>query len=254
MPTDIPTEFDDETLMAFADGRTDPATSAAIETALETDAALADRVAAFVDSRNGVRDLYAPLADLPVPPDLEARVRAMAAAAAAPGDRVVPFPPRRTARRPAWFVPAAAAAALAAVVAGPAGFLLAPGAGTADVAVGADLPADLAGVVATAASGAEAPIEDGRLRVIATFRDAAGQLCREIEVDRRSALVAVTCRSGETWRTVFAVEAPLDGGYAPASSMAALDAWLVAVDAGEPLEPADEAAALAEKKSSGPSE
>ncbi|HUG62412.1 MAG TPA: anti-sigma factor, partial [Methylomirabilota bacterium] len=42
----------------------------------------------------------------------------------------------------------------------------------------------------------------------------------------------------------FAVEAPLSGGFAPASSLAALDAYLDAVSAGQPLSAEEEAEVL----------
>ena len=44
----------------------------------------------------------------------------------------------------------------------------------------------------------------------------------------RSTVMSVACRSGDEWRVSFAVVAPGDaGGYAPASSAEALDAYLV---------------------------
>ena len=59
--------------------------------------------------------------------------------------------------------------------------------------------------------------------------------------------MSVACRSGDEWRVSFAVVAPGDaGGYAPASSAEALDAYLSAIEAGEPLSAEDEAEALAE--------
>ena len=44
-------DFDDETLMAFADGELDEATSAQLETALAADDGLAARLAVFLDTR-----------------------------------------------------------------------------------------------------------------------------------------------------------------------------------------------------------
>ena len=61
-----------------------------------------------------------------------------------------------------------------------------------------------------------------------------------------SSVVSVACRADGAWSVRFAVVAPVrDGGYAPASSMEALDAYLASAGAHEPLSPADEAAALA---------
>ena len=59
--------FDDETLMAFADGELDEATTLRVEAALETDEALAERLAVFLDSRIAVASAVKPLIDEPVP-------------------------------------------------------------------------------------------------------------------------------------------------------------------------------------------
>lgn len=248
--------YDDETLTAFADGRLDPATAAEIERALETDDALAEHIAALMESGAAVKALYAPLAEEPVPPALAAQVAGMIAAAEAREAKeagVVPFRPRR--RAPAAnFWPMAAAAAVAAIIAGPAGYLLsgpgagpAPGAVTAGLAIGAPLPADLASLLGSVPAGDERQVGgDGRLRLIASFRDAGGALCREFELDERTAVVAVACRAGaEDWQITFAVNTPIaEEGFAPASSLASLDAYLEAISAEPPMTPDEERAAL----------
>ncbi|WP_235981513.1 anti-sigma factor family protein [Methylobrevis albus] len=248
--------YDDETLTAFADGRLDPATAAEIERALETDAALAEHVAALMESGDAVKALYAPLADEPVPPALAARVADMIAAAEAreaAGAGVVAVRPRR--RAPAGgFWPMAAAAAVAAIIAGPAGYLLSgpgaapgPGSSMAALAIGAPLPTELAGLLGSVPAGEERQVGDGRLRLIASFRDAGGALCREFELDERSAVVAVACRAAaEDWQITFAVNTPIaEEGFAPASSLASLDAYLEAISAEPPMAPDEERAALA---------
>ena len=59
-------------------------------------------------------------------------------------------------------------------------------------------------------------------------------------------MIAVACNAAGEWLISFAVSAPGDaGGYAPASSTEALDAYLSAIEAGEPLSAEEEAAALA---------
>ena len=84
------------------------------------------------------------------------------------------------------------------------------------------------------------------LRTIATFTDASATLCREFEVDGPLTTVAVACRNGAEWRVAIAIDAPpANDGYAPASSLAALDAFLGSIDAGPPLPPEAEAEALA---------
>ncbi|WP_292626990.1 hypothetical protein [Mesorhizobium sp.] len=86
-----------------------------------------------------------------------------------------------------------------------------------------------------------------RIRAVATFRDGTGSLCREFEIDsaNRSTVISVACHSDIGWAVNFAVVAPTrDGAYAPASSTEALDSYLAATRAHEPLSREDEAAAL----------
>jgi hypothetical protein len=245
--------FDDETLMAFADGELDDETSAAVEAALAADPALAERVAALAGARDSVRDLYAPLAETPVPAALAGRVEAMAAAArqpAAPVAAPIDLAERRATRsRMAMAWPLAMAASVGAVIAGPIGWLVrGESEPSADVIVGASVPPALGRALDTVPSGREIALAGtDRVRAIATFEDADGTLCREFEIDRDLAVVAVACRAEDAWRVAFSVEAPLADGYAPASSIAALDAWMEAVSAGQPMSPDEEAATLAEK-------
>ncbi|MGO4838860.1 anti-sigma factor, partial [Rhizobiaceae sp. 2RAB30] len=70
-------EFDDETLMAFADGELDAAATAAVEAAMETDDDLVARVAVFMESRGQASAALRPLLDEPVPETLIQSVRQM---------------------------------------------------------------------------------------------------------------------------------------------------------------------------------
>lgn len=86
-----------------------------------------------------------------------------------------------------------------------------------------------------------------RFSSIASYRDTNGELCREFEVDRgdTSSVVAVACAAGEAWEIHFSVlAAQTSEGTAPASSLEALDAYLLAVEAGEPLSVEEEAVVL----------
>lgn len=247
--------FDDETLMAFADGALDEPTRSAVERALAQDEALAERVALFLDTRGAAKAALAPLLALDADGRaLEARVAAMvrdAEAGPAPeatDARVLPFRPPPAASRPSrrWALPLAASIALAFGLGGATGWLVAPDGRTPGLLAGASV----ARALLETPAGAETRLDDGRvLRAVASFRDATGALCREVEIDeptRSESLVTVACREGADWSLRFAVAVPsAEGGYAPASSLDALDAWLAAVGAGEPMEPADEAAALA---------
>lgn len=253
--------FSDEMLMRFADGELDAEEMAVIEKAMETDDDLVARVAMFIETKAQAQAALKPLLDEPVPEKLKAAVEGMVAAKRAeraeekPAARVVPFEARRAAvPRPSvrqWTLPLAAS--IAAVIGGLAGYWAAnsderpPG----GLWVAGIIRPALGEALTTIESGKEirlAGISD-RFRAIATFRNDEGELCREFEIDSqdRSTVVSVACRSGEEWRVSFAVVAPGDaGGYAPASSTEALDAYLSAIEAGDPLSAEEEAAALAE--------
>lgn len=256
-------QFDDETLMAFADGELDAETRLAVEKAMETDNTIADRVALFARTGALGKQALGPLADEPVPEALLASVKAMVEDHARTGgeesvgeNNVIPL--AAATRKPwgasssRWAMPLAASVAL--VIGGLAGFYIAstPGGNTVDGLRIAqfDQPGliDALGAVPSGSDITLASTGD-RLRMIATFRDAEDGLCREFEVDRddRSTFVSVACRMTETWEIQFAVAAASGSadGYAPASSLEALDAYLVAIGAGEPLSETDEKAALA---------
>ncbi|WP_395676559.1 anti-sigma factor family protein [Inquilinus sp.] len=248
-------DFDDRTLMAFADGELDDETAVAVEQAMATDDDLAGRVALFLDTRIQAKDALRPLVEEPVPEALDRSVRQMVEAAkskrGAPAAAIATAGrTRRSVPRRPWLVPLAAS--LAAIVFGLGGYLFGLG--------GRDAPQGLAvaGLASPALSQALGRLPSGqdtalagsgdRLRAVASFRDGAGVLCREFEVDTAagSSVVSVACRAHGAWSVRFAVVAPVrDGGYAPASSLEALDAYLASAGAHEPLSPTDEAAALA---------
>ncbi|WP_375568993.1 anti-sigma factor [Ahrensia marina] len=247
--------FSDETLMAYADDELDAETMAAVEAAIQSDPVIADRVALFDLSRQKLAD------DLgepdPVSAELLASVKtladkhnAQARESNTPEASVVAFPTpaaqMRTASR--WQLPLAASIALLVGLSlGP--LLPWPGNNeTRQVAVtGLDTPG-LATALATIPSGEEIALADGSsLKPIASFQDGGGTLCREFELDQASGqtLVSVACHQEGSWSLRFAVAAGQnDGGYAPASSLDALDGYLTAIEAGEPLSLDAEADAL----------
>ncbi len=242
----------DEMLMAYADGELSAAEASEVERALAQDEALAAKVALFADSRMAVRRAYA--APPAVPADLEVRVRAMAATDAAlrqvrtTTSNVIDLAARRRVV-PLWQLPAAAAVALAiglgsAWFAGQGGN---GGAGGLQVA-GLSDPA-IVDALGTVPSGERMALGGGAdFAAIATFRDGEGTLCREFEHDRAggATVVAVACRAAAAWDVRFAIAATAadTAGYAPASSLETLDAYLSATGAGAPLSATDEAAAL----------
>jgi anti-sigma factor RsiW len=249
--------FSDEILMRFADGELDPDMVARIEQAMEKDDRLVTRIAMFIETRAQAQVALKPLLDEPVPEKLVAAVEQMIDARRA-GEKaaaaVLPFGGGRIARPPSrsqWMLPIAAS--LAAVVGALAGYWAA---GTGERAQGGLW---VAGVIRPALGQALETVESGkeirlagisdRFRAIATFRNDSQELCREFEVDSqdRSTVVSVACRSGDEWRVSFAVVAPGDaGGYAPASSTEALDAYLSAIEAGAPMSAEEDVQALTE--------
>ncbi|RUU26076.1 anti-sigma factor [Mesorhizobium sp. M6A.T.Ce.TU.016.01.1.1] len=254
--------FSDEILMRFADGELDPATVARIEQAMEIDDRLVTRVAMFIETRAQAQAALKPLLDEPVPEKLVAAVEQMVEAkrASEKAASVLPFGGGRMAGPPSrsqWLLPIAAS--LAAVIGALAGYWAA---GTNERAQGGLW---VAGVIRPALGQALETVESGkeiklagisdRFRAIATFRNNSRDLCREFEVDSqdRSTVMSVACRSGDEWRVSFAVVAPGDaGGYAPASSAEALDAYLSAIEAGTPMSAEEEIQALTEVRQKDP--
>jgi len=233
--------IDDETLMAFADGELAEPRFSEVAGAVEADEALAARLHALVLGKDAARAAFAPLLEQPVPSSLRRSVEAAIRTNARPARRS--WSPRT--------LQLAAAAAIAVVFAAPAGYLLGTGtSGTPDsIAVaGLDAPPALATALDTVASGAEAAVTDDTTMVaIATFADGAGTICREVELLGPSASVVVACRDEGTWAVRLAVAIPSsDGYYLPAGGLDAAGAYLTAINAGPPLSPAAERAALPE--------
>lgn len=246
-------EFDDETLMAYADGELDNETAHRLESALREDAVLSARLDVFTGTRDAIADLAADARTAPVPDALNARLQETLEAArrADEDNTVVPFAARVPARRP-LFRPAAIAAGFAAVglvvglLAAPEA--QAPGQGNLQFAI-LDGPG-LTEALDQLPSGERVAIPGGEVEMIASFVGADTALCREFEVDRpdsATTVVAVACQSDTGWTPRFAVVGAMDDGtnFAPASSFEALNAYLSAIGAGSPLDAEDEAAMLA---------
>lgn len=262
--TDSP--MDDAMLMAFADGELDAETARAVAAAVAADPALQARVALFRATRREAKAVFGPMLDETVPALLRAAVDRMveatraedAAAEAGRGSSPVISLDRARSNRPAlgagrarlWPV-ALAASLAAAVLAGAGGYLAGRGAAARsahlDVA-GLENP-QLAEALEEVGSGKEVPVAatGQRFRVIASFRDQAQDLCREFEVDTAdmSTVISVACHRDGEWAVDFALVAPAGkDGYAPASSLDALESYLSSIGAGPPLSAEEEMAAL----------
>lgn len=260
-------DYDDETLMAFADGELDPATAEAVAAAIDADPALAVRVEMFMETRNLARSAFAPMLERPVPQELVDTVRAgmtepspAAPEVETPVARVIPFRARSRAMPPPATRPAASstrrlplpvAASIAIIAAGAAGYLA--GAGFESAAPVRTAFLDVPGLdeaLSSVASGEAAELAGGgRFEAVASFRDPEERLCREFEfANGADAYVAIACRQEAEWNVAFAVSTPAtEGGYQPASSLETLDSFLTSIDAGPPLSPEEEAAALADQ-------
>lgn len=255
--------FSDETLMAFADGELQSPVRESVQRAIDADNDIAARVAMFMESGTSAKKALAPLLEEPVPDALLERVTAMVDADASnrktDTGQVIPFTSRIV--PPAgfeagrWIAPIAASVAL--MVGAVAGYVIGTSDGNTPTALqmAALDRADIAGALNTVPSGKDVVLADmgDRFRAIATYKDANGTICREFEVDHKdqSTVVAVACKPNTIWKVQFSVVAGQAGsGYAPASSLESLEAYLTATGAGEPLTPEAEAKLL-EAKSAG---
>ncbi len=246
-------EFTDEDLMAYADGELAEDRAASLDLALAEDADLALRLSLFVDTRMISADALRPMLAEPVPAHLVQRVRDLAAAAEATNEvpvvdsNVVTFPVRAQ-NRPMWQLPIAASLALAVGLAG--GFALrGPNAPAAALEIAAVTDPAIAQALSTLAAGESTSLADGaRFEAITTYLAEDDALCREFEYDPTSGttFVSIACHNGQDWqvRLSIAAAATDETGYAPASSLEALDAYLTATNASAPMSPADEATAL----------
>ncbi len=230
--------IDDQTLMAFADGVLEEPAFSEVAAAIETDPDLAERLEQLVLGKDLARAAYAPLVR-PVPSALEKSVSAAIERAEA----------RPAAANDNDWRRLAAAACLATIVAGPLGYLLAAQneAPTGGTAIGID--SVLAQTMATAPSGQTTMLPDGREFVaVVSFRDQAGNLCREFETIDAQLTTGVACRADDAWTLRMAVtsERPGSADYFAASGLPAIDAYLGEIGAGAPLSPEEEAAALAQ--------
>jgi hypothetical protein len=241
--TDTPRPIDREMIAAFADGELAPAEAARVLAHLAdhpADQAFVDRILA---ERALLAQAFGPIAAEPVPERTRAAIEAPATA------KVLAFPSRRVA---AVATAALAAAAAAFFVVGTPG----PRPDPVRLAAG---PVPDGGPLATAldrlASGAEETIAPGAaLLVQASFADADGRICREVQLFRTGVAGfehAVACAAGDGWSVEVAVAeraAPDDAdAFAPAGGAGsrAVDAMLDAIGAGPALDPEAEAAARA---------
>lgn len=243
-------EFDDETLMAFADGEADDVTRARIMRAMAADPAVASRVEMFRASRAKLSDAIKPVAGSAVPPGLKLSVEAMVerdaeARAFKTAQRVkVVDLAERSARRtrsvqPRWLAPIAACIVLAMGAFG-------------GYAVGVALPAlddtEFASIRDPAImqalfevpSGKQIDLKPGRtLEPVLSFQLEDGTLCREYKLREPNAkgVISIACLESDRWQThLVMASARQEEGYVPAGSAETIDAYLTSIHASSPLD------------------
>lgn len=234
--------FDDETVMAFADGELDAGEAARVRAAMAGDDLLRARIRAFEASRRVVRHALAPLAELPLPPALEVAVRVTARRAGVleavvPLSRATAVASWRRVTKARWALPLAASLAL--VLGGLGGYGVGrDGGSTSTEAVSATLTFEpMAAAFDELTAGEQRSVDGGEVRLVGSFRTASGLLCREAQWSGvASAYVVVACHGEAGWRPRF-VQATAPRGYAPASGDEALDLWLDEVGVGPTLTP-----------------
>jgi anti-sigma factor RsiW len=238
--------FDEETVMAYADGELDGAARAAVEAAMQSDPQLAQRIARHRALRERLRTAFDPVLDEPLPGRLLASLHAEPAQRRT--DNVVTLP-RRAAPRWSWqHWGAMAASLLIGALLGPpllrspqSAYLTRDG----QLLAGGDLAHALSTQLAAGQTPA-APVQVG-----VSFRARGGAYCRTFTLRERGSLAGVACRDAQAWRVEALAQNPAPAGatgaYRPAAS-ALPPAVARAVDAliaGEPLDAAGEAAARA---------
>ena len=223
-----------EMLMAYADGELGPIEAKRVERAIAADPALAVEVERHRALGARLRGAFDPVAG--VPPTVEAMLRDAA--------KVTPLPIRaiRPSATSKWIGAIAASLIIGLFV----GQTLPRMAGESGIALEAGqmvARGDVARALDTQLASTQAL--DAPVRIGLTFRDAGGDLCRTFE---QGAVGGIACATGEDWRLARlygGVEAQSTEFRQAGSASAAMMADAQAMMAGDPLDAAGEAAALA---------
>lgn len=220
-----------ELLMAYADGELGPIETKRVEQAIAADPALAEQVERHRALTAALRNDFAPVERAPVPGNVEAMLRDSAT--------IVPLKPRATrSERPFW-IGAVAASLVVGVLAAP---LLSPGGDLVSKDGRTLARGELARALDTQLASTQR--DAAAVRIGVTFRDKAQRLCRSFE---QGATGGIACASGKDWQLerLYGGMTGQSAEYRQAGSPAAeLMADAQAIMAGEPLDSANEAAAI----------
>lgn len=241
--------FDDETLMAFADGELDAMTTKRVIDAIAVNGELAERVQMFRSSRAAVSDAMKPRGRDAVPPELLLSVAAMverdrearSSTAPPPTSKVISLDQNRRSRKlAAWLMPLAATLVLA--IGGTGGYFFGS-------AWKPHVPSEFASIDDPDIIRALSEIPSGKtmdvpgsgrtIEPVLSFRLEDGTLCREYTLRGPDAkgVVSIACLEQDRWTThlLMAATRPEDG-FVPAGSAETIDAYLASIHAGSPLD------------------
>ncbi len=236
--------YDDETLMAFADGELEEARHTEIAAAVEKDPELARRVQQFRALRHEIAGAYAAVLDQPVPDRLRDAARAPGRPSSAKGN-VVQFPSRGTKAPPSpwrgreWFA-MAASLVLGVLLSWK---FLAPGGDIVTREGALVAGGELASALDTQLASTQDPSSAVFIHV--SFKAKDGGFCRSF-IARESSSAGIACREGQQWRveSLSAVQiAQADLRQAAASLPIPLINDIESRMAGEPLDVDGEAVA-----------
>ena len=212
-------KYDDETLMAYADGELDPAQRAQIDAAMAEDPALARRVEEHRALRARMATAFSRVMDQPVPERLESAARGGARTEVQVRGNVLKFPARSArAPSPPWrareWVAMAASLLLGVLLSWR--FLTADSgdfeAGKNGLSARGELARALDTQLASEQSGEE------RVLIGLTFKAHDGTYCRSFEL-RAARTAGLACRSGSGWQIPATDSSlPPEGGMRQASS------------------------------------
>lgn len=227
--------IDPETLMAYADGELGPLETKRVARAIAADPALAEQVDRHRALTASLRNDFAPIAQAPLPHRVETMLREPAT--------VVPLAPRRNRNeRPFWIGAVAASLVL--------GFLAAPlltPRGELAMENGRTLArGDLAHALDTQLASSQP--DTAAVRIGVTFHDKAQRLCRSFE---RDAIAGIACTAGEDWEVerLYGGTSAQGTEYRQAGSTTAeVMAQAQSMMVGEPLDAANEAVVISQRK------
>lgn len=243
--------FDEETLMAYADGELDASTRAAIEAAMVTDVGVARRIAVHRELRTRLGNVFAPVLQEPVPERLLASIQkptdSMATA------KVTVLDDARKARlesvsRRAWSWPEWGSIAASLLVGIAVSRLFVPSAPV----VMRDGELYARGTLASSLSEqlASTQTDTAPVRIGISFRNRSGEYCRTFQTNAATSLAGLACQRDTGWRVQMLIEsaAPATPGENYRTAAASLPPVILkavedAMD-GEALDAEDEALAI----------